>query len=126
MCISNVKSSLFKYCRTTKFSSSLIGASCVGPGVVWVPLRALEVAAVVVPPGGVAPGPPSVVPPLARSVCVPVLVTEGQTVVALASPGVLVLVIESLVLEVAVEPVVIVVEGLTVEAATATVLLLSG
>jgi len=139
MCISNVKSSLFKYCRTTKFSSSLIIASCVGPGVVWVPLRALEVAAVVVPPGGVAPGPPCVVPPLARSVCVPVLVTEGQTVVALAPPGVLVLVVESLVLvieslvlvveslvlEVAVEPVVIVVEGLTVEAATATVLLLS-
>merc|ERR1712002_918993 len=120
MCIS-----LFKYCRTTKFSSSLIVASSVGPGVVWVPLRALEVAAVVVPPGGVAPGPPSVVPPLARSVCVPVLVTEGQTVVALAPPGVLVLVVESLVLEVAVEPVVIVVEGLTVEAATATVLLLS-
>merc|ERR1711978_14870 len=127
MCIS-----LFKYCRTTKFSSSLIVASCVGPGVVWVPLRALEVAAVVVPPGGVAPGPPSVVPPLARSVCVPVLVTEGQTVVALAPPGVLVLVVESLVLVVeslvlviAVEPVVIVVEGLTVEAATATVLLLS-
>jgi len=90
-----------------------------------VPLRALEVAAVVVPPGGVAPGPPCVVPPLARSVCVPVLVTEGQTVVALAPPGVLVLVVESLVLEVAVEPVVIVVEGLTVEAATATVLLLS-
>merc|ERR1719278_1221705 len=139
MCISNVKSSLFKYCRTTKFSSSLIIASCVGPGVVWVPLRALEVAAVVVPPGGVAPGPPSVVPPLARPVCVPVLVTEGQTVVALAPPGVLVLVVESLVLvieslvlvveslvlEVAVESVVIVVEGLTVEAATATVLLLS-
>merc|ERR1711922_20987 len=146
MCISNVKSSLFKYCRTTKFSSSLIVASCVGPGVVWVPLRALEVAAVVVPPGGVAPGPPCVVPPLARPVCVPVLVTEGQTVVALAPPGVLVLVVESLVLvveslvlvvesrvlvveslvlEVAVEPVVIVVEGLTVEAATATVLLLS-
>merc|ERR1712027_242863 len=133
MCISNVKSSLFKYCRTTKFSSSLIVASCVGPGVVWVPLRALEVAAVVVPPGGVAPGPPSVVPPLARSVCVPVLVTEGQTVVALAPPGVLVLVVESLVLvveslvlEVAVEPVVVVVvEGLTVEAAAATVLLLA-
>merc|ERR1711922_8500 len=133
MCISNVKSSLFKYCRATKFSSSLIGASRVGPGVVWVPLRALEVAAVVVPPGGVAPGPPSVVPPLACSVCVPVLVTEGQTVVALAPPGVLVLVveslvlvIESLVLEVAVEPVVIVVvEGLTVEAAAATVLLLA-
>merc|ERR1719273_1339544 len=111
-------------------SSSLIVASCVGPGVVWVPLRALEVAAVVVPPGGVAPGPPSVVPPLARSVCVPVLVTEGQTVVALAPPGVLVLVVESLVLvveslvlEVAVEPVVV--EGLTVEAAAATVLLLS-
>merc|ERR1712027_191768 len=130
MCISNVKSSLFKYCRTTKFSSSLIVASCVGPGVVWVPLRALEVAAVVVPPGGVAPGPPSVVPPLARSVCVPVLVTEGQTVVALAPPGVLVLVVESLVLvveslvlEVAVEPVVV--EGLTVEAAAATVLLLA-
>merc|ERR1711922_115382 len=132
MCISNVKSSLFKYCRATKFSLSLIVASRVGPGVVWVPLRALEVAAVVVPPGGVAPGPPSVVPPLARSVCVPVLVTEGQTVVALAPPGVLVLVVESLVLvieslalEVAVESVVIVVEGLTVEAATATVLLLS-
>jgi len=137
MCISNVKSSLFKYCRTTKFSSSLIVTSRVGPGVVWVPLRALEVAAVVVPPGGVAPGPPCVVPPLARPVCVPVLVTEGQTVVALAPPGVLVLVVESLVLvveslvlvveslvlEVAVEPVVV--EGLTVEAAAATVLLLS-
>merc|ERR1711922_21239 len=116
MCISNVKSSLFKYCRATKFSSSLIGASRVGPGVVWVPLRALEVAAVVVPPGGEEPGPPSVVPPLARPVCVPVLVTEGQTVVALAPPGVLVLVVESLVL---------VVEGLTVEAAAATVLLLA-
>merc|ERR1711922_100256 len=123
MCISNVKSSLFKYCRTTKFSSSLIVASCVGPGVVWVPLRALEVAAVVVPPGGVAPGPPSVVPPLARSVCVPVLVTEGQTVVALAPPCVLVLVVESLVL--VVESLVLVVESLVLEAATATVLLLS-
>jgi len=139
MCISNVKSSLFKYCCNTNFSSSLITASSVGPGVVLVPLGALEVAAVVVPAGGVAPCPPSVVPPLARPVCVPVLVTEGQTVVALAPPGVLVLVVESLVLvveslvlvveslvlEVAVEPVVVVVvEWLTVVAAAATVLLL--
>jgi len=130
MCISNVKSSLFKYCCNTNFSSSLITASSVGPGVVLVPLGALEVAAVVVPAGGVAPCPPSVVPPLARPVCVPVLVTEGQAVVALAPPVVLVLVVESLVLvveslvlEVAVEPVVV--EGLTVEAAAATVLLLS-
>jgi len=138
MCISNVKSSLFKYCCTTNFSSSLITASPVGPGVVLVPLGALEVAAVVVPAGGVAPCPPSVVPPLARPVCVPVLVTEGQAVVALAPPVVLVLVVESLVLvveslvlvvealvlEVAVEPVVVVVEWLTVVAAAATVLLL--
>merc|ERR1712218_138919 len=125
MCISNVKSSLFKYCCTTNFSSSLITASPVGPGVVLVPLGALEVAAVVVPAGGVAPCPPSVVPPLARPVCVPVLVTEGQAVVALAPPGSLVLVVESLVLEVAVEPVVVVVvEWLTVVAAAATVLLL--
>merc|ERR1712218_615501 len=130
MCISNVKSSLFKYCCTTNFSSSLITASPVGPGVVLVPLGALEVAAVVVPAGGVAPCPPSVVPPLASPVCVPVLVTEGQAVVALAPPVVLVLVVESLVLvvealvlEVAVEPVVV--EGLTVEAAAAAVLLLS-
>merc|ERR1712218_353899 len=115
MCISNVKSSLFKYCCTTNFSSSLITASSVGPGVVLVPLGALEVAAVVVPAGGVAPCPPSVVPPLASPVCVPVLVTEGQAVVALAPPVVLVLVVESLVLvvealvlEVAVEPVVVV------------------
>merc|ERR1712218_605877 len=125
MCISNVKSSLFKYCCTTNFSSSLITASSVGPGVVLVPLGALEVAAVVVPAGGVAPCPPSVVPPLARPVCVPVLVTEGQAVVALAPPVVLVLVVESLVLEVAVEPVVVVIEWLTVVAAAATVLLLS-
>merc|ERR1712158_32863 len=125
MCISNVKSSLFKYCCTKNFSSSLITASPVGPGVV--------------PAGGVAPCPPSVVPPLARPVCVPVLVTEGQAVVALAPPVVLVLVVESLVLVVeslvlvveslvlvvAVEPVVVVVvEWLTVVAAAATVLLL--
>merc|ERR1712158_114750 len=103
MCISNVKSSLFKYCCTKNFSSSLITASPVGPGVV--------------PAGGVAPCPPSVVPPLARPVCVPVLVTEGQAVVTLAPPVVLVL-------EVAVEPVVVVVEWLTVVAAAATVLLL--
>merc|ERR1712218_179741 len=102
MCISNVKSSLFKYCCTTNFSSSLITASSVGPGVVLVPLGALEVAAVVVPAGGVAPCPPSVVPPLARPMCVPVLVTEGQAVVALAPPVVLVLVVESLVLVVCV------------------------
>merc|ERR1712158_196106 len=89
MCISNVKSSLFKYCHTTNFSSSLIAASIVGPGVVWEPVGVLEVAAVVVPAGGVAPRPASVVSPLARPVCVPVLVTEGQAVVALASPVVL-------------------------------------
>jgi len=89
----------------------------------------LKVAAVVVPTGGVAPGPPRVVPPLARPVCVPVLVAEGEAVVALAPPGILVveslvLVVEALVLEVAVEPVVVVVEWLTVVAAAATVLLL--
>jgi len=136
MCISNVKSSQFKYCRTThNCSSSLIAASPVGPGVVLVPLGGLEVAAVVVPPGGVAPSLPSVVGPLARPVCPPVLVAEGQAVVALAPPVVLVLVVEGLVLvveslvlvlEVAVEPVVVVVvEGLTVVAAASTVLLLS-
>merc|ERR1719264_1854644 len=99
MCISNaVKSSLFKYCRTTNFPSSLIAASPVGPGVVLVPLGGLEVAAVVVPPGGVAPSLPSVVGPLARPLCPPVLVAEGQAVVALAPPVVLVLVVEGLVL----------------------------
>merc|ERR1712051_913788 len=133
MCISNVESSLSKYCRTTNFPSSLISASPVGPGVVLVPLGGLEVAAVVVPPGGVAPSLPSVVGPLARPVCPPVLVAEGQAVVALAPPVVLVLVVKALVLvveslvlvlEVAVEPVVVVAEGLTVEAAASTVLLL--
>ena len=139
MCISNVESSLSKYCRTTNFPSSLIAASPVGPGVVLVPLGGLEVAAVVVPPGGVAPSLPSVVGPLARPVCPPVLVAEGQAVVALAPPVVLVLVVEGLVLvvkalvlvveslvlvlEVAVEPVVVVAEGLTVVAAASTVLL---
>merc|ERR1712051_835687 len=142
MCISNVESSLSKYCRTTNFPSSLISASPVGPGVVLVPLGGLEVAAVVVPPGGVAPSLPSVVGPLARPVCPPVLVAEGQAVVALAPPVVLVveglvlvvkalvlvveslvLVVESLVLEVAVEPVVVVAEGLTAVAAASTVLL---
>merc|ERR1712051_637354 len=132
MCISNVESSLSKYCRTTNFPSSLIAASPVGPGVVLVPLGCLEVAAVVVPPGGVAPSLPSVVGPLARPVCPPVLVAEGQAVVALAPPVVLVLVVKALVLvvealvlvlEVAVEPVVVVAEGLTVVAAASTVLL---
>jgi len=106
----------------------------------------LKVAAVVVPTSGVAPGPPRVVPPLARPVCVPVLVAEGEAEVALAPPGVLVaealvlevvvepvvvvvvealvLVVEALVLEVAVEPVVVVVERLSVVAAAATVRLL--
>jgi len=140
MCISNVKSSLFKYCHTTNFSSSLIAASIVGPGVVWEPVGVLEVAAVVVPAGGVAPRPSSVVSPLASTVRVPVLVTEGQAIVALAPPVVLVvetlvlavetlvveslvLVVEALVLEVAVEPVVVV-EGLAVVAAAATMRLL--
>jgi len=125
----------------------LIAASIVRPGVVWEPVGVLEVAAVVVPAGGVAPSPSGVVSPLASPVCVPVLVTEGQAVVALAPPVVLaveplvetlvlvveplvvetlVLVVKALVLEVAVEPVVVVVvEGLTVEAAAATVLLLA-
>jgi len=90
----------------------------------------LKVAAVVVPTSGVAPGPPRVVPPLARPVCVPVLVAEGEAEVALAPPGVLVaeaqvLVVEALVLEVVVEPVVVVVEGLSVVTAAATVWLLS-
>ena len=140
MCISIVESSLFKYCRTTNFSSSLIAACPVGPGVVLVPIGCLEVAAVVVPPGGVAPSLPSVVGPPARPVGVPVLVAEGQAVVALAPPVVLVLVVEGLVLvvkalvlvveslvlvlEVAVEPIVVVAEGLTVVAAASTVLLL--
>jgi len=143
---SNVKSSLFKYCHTTNFSSSLIAASIVGPGVVWEPVGVLEVAAVVVPAGGVAPRPSGVVSPLASPVSVPVLVTEGQAVVALAPPVVLaveplvlavealvveslvlvvktlVLVVKALVLEVAVEPVVV--EGLAVVAAAATMWLL--
>jgi len=134
MCIpSKVKSSLFKYGHTTNLSSALIAASVVGPGIVWEPLGVLQVATVVVPACGVAPSPPSVIPPLASSVCVPVLVTERQAVVALASPVVLVveplvlvvepLVVKALVLEVAVEP--IVVEGLAVVAAAATMLLLT-
>jgi len=124
----------------------LIAASIVRPGVVWEPVGVLEVAAVVVPAGGVAPSPSGVVSPLASPVCVPVLVTEGQAVVALASPVVLaveplvetlvlvveplvvetlVLVVKALVLEVAVEPVVVVVEGLAVVAAAATMRLLA-
>jgi len=109
----------------------LIAARPVGPGIVLESVGPLKVAAVVVPTGGVAPGPPRVVAPLASPVCVPVLVTEGEAVVALAPPGVLVaealvLVVEALVLEVAVEPVVVVVvEGLSVVAAAATVWLLS-
>ena len=147
MCISsNVKSSLFKYRHATNFSSTLIAASIVRPGVVWEPLGILEVAAVVVPASGVAPSPSSVISPLASPVRVPVLVTEGQAVVALASPVVLVveplvlavealvveslvlvveslvLVVEALVLEVTVES--IVVEGLAVVAAAATMRLL--
>jgi len=125
MCLipSNLKSSLFKYRHTTNLSSTLIAASVVGPGVVWEPLRVLEVATVVVPACGVAPGPPSVIPPLASSVCVSVLVTERQAVVALAPPVVLavktlVLVVEpSLVVEplvLVVEPLVLVVETLVV------------
>jgi len=109
MCIpSKVKSSLFKYGHTTNLSSALIAASVVGPGIVWEPLGVLQVATVVVPACGVAPSPPSVIPPLASSVCVPVLVTERQAVVALASP--VVLVVEPLV--VVVEPLVLVVEPL--------------
>jgi len=122
----------------------LIAARPVGPGIVLESVGPLKVAAVVVPTGGVAPGPPRVVAPLASPVCVPVLVAEGEAVVALAPPGVLaaealvlvveglvlvvealVLVVEALVLEVAVEPVVVVVEGLSVVAAAATVWLLS-
>ena len=57
-------------------SSSLVAAGRVGPGVVWIPLRALQVSAVVAPTSGVAPGPPRVVPALARPVGVPVLVPE--------------------------------------------------
>jgi len=57
-------------------SSSLVAASRVGPGVVWIPLRGLQVSTVVAPPGGVAPGPPRVVSALARAVGVPVLVPE--------------------------------------------------
>merc|ERR1719234_1258510 len=127
------KSSLFKYRHSTNLSSTLIAASVVGPGVVWEPLRVLEVATVVVPACGVAPSPPSIISPLASTVSVPILVSEGQAVVALAPSVVLaveplvlvvkaslvvetlVLVVEPLVLEVAVEPiVVVVVEGLTV------------
>jgi len=123
----------------------LIAARPVRPGVVLESVGPLKVAAVVVPTGGVAPGPPRVVAPPACPVCVPVLVAEGEAVVALAPPGVLaaealvlvveglvlvvealVLVVEALVLEVAVEPVVVVVvEGLSVVAAAATVWLLS-
>ena len=57
--------------------SSLVAASRVGPGVVWIPLRALQVSAVVAPAGGVAPSPPRVVPALARAVGVPVLVPKS-------------------------------------------------
>jgi len=57
-------------------SSSLVTASRVGPGVVWISLRGLQVPAVVAPPGGVAPGPPRVVSALASAVGVPVLVPE--------------------------------------------------
>ena len=88
-----------------------------------VPVGPLKVATVVVPTSGVAPGPSRTVPPLACPVCVPVIVAEGEAVVALAPPGVLV--VEALVLEVAVEPVVVVVEGLSVVTAAATVWLLS-
>merc|ERR1711970_1616812 len=128
------KAHFLKYYLTTNISSSLVATSPVGPGVVRVPIGFLEVAAVVVPTSGIAPGAPRVVSPLARPVCVTVLVTEGQAVVALASPVILVtktlvlvealVLVESLVLVVAVEPVIVVVEGLTVVAAAATVLLL--
>jgi len=144
MCIpSNVKSSLFKYCLKINLSLSLIAASVVGPRVVWEPPGVLQVAAVVVTACGVAPGPPGVVCSLASSVCVPVLVSESQAVVALAPSVVLVvetlvlvveplvlvveplvLVVEALVLEVAVESVVVV-EWLAVVTAAATMLLLT-
>jgi len=63
-------------------------ATCpVGPGVAGEPLRGLQVAAPrVAPTRGVAPAPPAVVGPPAGPVGVPVLVTEGQRVVALAPP----------------------------------------
>merc|ERR1719222_942965 len=100
--------------------SALIAARPVGPGIVLESVGPLKVAVVVVPTGGVGPGPPRVVPPLARPVCVPVLVAEALVVEAL------VLVVEILVLEVAVEPVVVVVvEGLSVVTAVTTVWLLS-
>jgi len=121
------------YCLNTAApklsSSSLIAARPVGPGVVLESVGTLKVAAVVVPTSGVAPGPTRAVPPLARPMCVSVLIAEGEAVVALAPPGVLaaealVLVVEALVLKVAVEPVVVVVvEGLSVTA-VATVWLL--
>ena len=57
-------------------SSSLVAAGRVGPGVVGIPLRGLQVSAVVAPPGGVAPRSPGVVSALARAVGVPVLVPE--------------------------------------------------
>jgi len=57
-------------------SSSLVAAGRVGPGVVWIPLRGLQVSTVVAPASGVAPSPPRVVSALARAVGVPVLVPE--------------------------------------------------
>jgi len=100
----------------------LTAASSVGPGVAWEPLGGLEVAAVVAPPGGVAPLAPRVVAPLARTMYQPILVTEGLAVVTLASvlavgAGVveaLVLVVEALVL--VVEALVLEVGALVVEA----------
>merc|ERR1719222_485859 len=84
--------------------SALIAARPVGPGIVLESVGPLKVAAVVVPTGGVAPGPPRVVPPLARPVCVPVLVAEGEAVVTLAPPGVLVVEALVLVVEILVLP----------------------
>ena len=60
----------------THSSSSLVAAGRVGPGVVWISLRGLQVSTVVAPAGCVAPGPPRVVSALARAVGVPVLVPE--------------------------------------------------
>jgi len=54
----------------------LVAAGRVGPGVVGISLRALQVSTVVAPTSGVAPSPPGVVSALASAVGVPVLVPE--------------------------------------------------
>jgi len=65
---------------------SAVAACIVRPRIVGEPLRCLQIAAAIVTPSScVAPSPSRVVRPPASPLCVPVLILESQTVVALTA-----------------------------------------